>query len=213
MRFAAVVAALCMTLAGCGGHARPTRAGDARLGKASLITLRDFPAGWSGDDQHVRDNVACGAVTAAKAAANAVATTDVFSHGGEAQAEFAVYLFPDAASATRAFRAIAGQSTRACLGARLAASAKGTSGVTHVGVPETGPETVRAAGDRNAGSHIVIEFANGGADSALYADLTAVGTGRGLSLGLFVDVGRTFDERLAQRLTALQADRLSRALR
>jgi hypothetical protein len=84
--------------------------------------------------------------------------------------------------------------------------------VTRVGEPKTGPETVRSVGDRNAGSHIVIEFANGKYDRDFYADLTAVGTSRGLAVGLFVDIDRTFDERLLERLTAVQADRLSREL-
>jgi hypothetical protein len=212
VRFAVLAVAICSVLAGCGGVARPTRAGDSRLGKASLITLHDLPAGWSGDDQHLRNEVACGAVKTASAAANAVATSDVFSHGGNAQAEFAVYVFPDAARAGRAFRAIASQSTRACLGARLAEAVKSAKGVTHVGEPKTGPETVRTVGDRQAGSHIVIEFSNGKLDRDFYADLTAVGTSRGLSLGLFVDVENPFDERLLERLTAVQANRLSRSL-
>src|SRR5690242_1705728 len=89
MRFAALVAAICSGLVGCGGHAHPTRAGDWRGAKASVITLHDFPPGWSGDDQHLRSSVACGASQAAMKAANAVESTDVFSHGGDAQAEFA----------------------------------------------------------------------------------------------------------------------------
>jgi len=162
MRFAAPAAAMCLALAGCGGgHARPTRAADGRVAKASLITLHDFPAGWSGDDRHVRNKVVCGAVAAANRAANAAAETDVFSHGGDAQAEFGVYVFPDAKGAARALGPIAGRSTRECLGAILAATIKHTKGVTHVSTPDTGPEAVRAAGDDQAGSHIVVDFANG----------------------------------------------------
>jgi hypothetical protein len=212
VRFAVQAVAICSLLAGCGGAARPTRLGDSRIGNASLITLRDLPAGWSGDDQHLRNTIACDAVKTASGAANAVATSDVFSHGGDAQAEFAVYVFPDAARAERAFRAIASQATRACLGARLAEAVNSAKGVTRVGEPKTGPARVRTVGDRNAGSHIVIEFANGKYDRDFYADLTAVGTSRGLALGLFVDIDRTFDERLLERLTAVQANRLSREL-
>jgi hypothetical protein len=211
VRFA--VLALCLALAGCGGSApRPTRAEDARLAKASLITLHDFPPGWSGDDQHARNAVACLAVMEAEGTANAVASTDVFSHGADAQAEFAVYVFPDTASAGQAFRSIASRSTRRCLGARLADAVRRAKGVTHVGKPRTGPEVVGAAGDRQAGAHIVIDFASGRYKQAFYADFTAVGTSRGLSLGLFVDVGNTFDERLLQRLTAVEAKRVSREL-
>ena len=148
MRFAALVAAICSVLVGCGGHARPTRAGDSRVAKASVITLHDFPPGWSGDDQHLRNSVACDAIQAAMKAANAVQTTDVFSHGGDAQAEFAVYVFPDPARAQRAFRAIAARSMRLCLGARLATAVRDAKTVTHVDHPKTGPETVPAVGDR-----------------------------------------------------------------
>jgi hypothetical protein len=52
----------------------------------------------------------------------------------------------------------------------------------------------------------------GNSRAGFYADLTTVGTSRGVSLGLFVDVENPFDERLLQRLTAIQADRLSHAL-
>jgi hypothetical protein len=212
MRFAALVAAICSVLVGCGGHARPTRAGDSRLAKASVITLHDFPPGWSGDDQHLRNSVACGAIQAAMKAANAVESTDVFSHGGDAQAEFAVYVFPDPARAQRAFRAIAARSMRLCLGARLATAVKDAKTVTHVDHPKTGPETVPAVGDRQAGTHVVIDFANGKLVREFDADLTAVTTSRGLSLGLFVNIGNGFDERLRERLTSIEADRLSHAL-
>lgn len=190
-----------------GTTAQASAPGDARIARGSVATLSDLPSGWA---QHSpgRSQVTCKAFVAARARASAIAKSKAFTLGETTQAATAVYVYAAKAAASRAFKAMSGREGLRCYAGQVAKvlSATGDIKVRRV---KTARLSMERIGDQRATERVSAVITSDGTELDLYVDLVYVRTGRGLSLGVFINVATPFDEALRRQLTTTQVGRLS----
>jgi hypothetical protein len=206
-----VAAATAVTGLGCSELSGVTALagdGDQQLSKRSLLTLRDFPAGWEQAEQPVPP-AKCPAFSAARRRASGVASALRFTHGTDTQVAATVYRFPDEATAEREFRSINGRGARRCYREAIAKSLEDTTQVK-VGRARIRRLALDRVGDQRTASRFILPLSMSGAVGAdLFVDLTCVRTGRGISVVILLNLSSAFDTALRRDLVARQAGRLA----
>ncbi len=232
--FAAVGAAVVLTLAGCGGTddggttqatppdatqdaqdtpnatATPTvdEAADKRIAADALLTLEDFPSGWTeADDDGESSGSTCDAIADARKNASARATSPSFNLD-DTQTQNVVYVFPDEDAARAAFAAIAGDDTRGCIADSIAQVLEERDGID-AGEARTGRLAIDPLGDQREAARIAFPVKAEGVDVDITTDLVYVRTGRAIAFGLFFDTFTAFDDELREDLTGKIVRRLS----
>jgi hypothetical protein len=179
---------------------------DAQLAQGALLTARDFPAGWTESDGSDRTRVACPSTAHARRLATGVGLSGVFRKGDERSAGSAVYVFGDAATAKREWKAVSAGTPR-CYARELKRTLNATAGFTVRSIKTT-KLRVKPTGDQHAAAHVRAAVTAQGQRVVVHVDLVFVRVRRSLSLALFLRTGAPFDKTVRTRLTAVQAGRL-----
>jgi hypothetical protein len=182
------------------------RTDDAQLAQGALVTVRDFPSGWTESDSSDRTPVACKATAHARSVATGIGLSGVFRRGDDRSAATAVYVFADAATAAREWHGVSADTPR-CYARALKRTINATAGF-RVRSIKTTTLRVKPAGDQHAAAHVRAAVAARGRHVVVHVDLVFVRAGRSLSLALFQRTQTRFDRTLRTRLTAVQAGRL-----
>jgi hypothetical protein len=189
----------------------PDTTEDKRIAEESVLTLDDFPSGWTAADDTSSSPAQCDAVKDAKAAASARANSPEFASGETTQVTNSVYMFADESAAEEAFSGLSSKDTRLCFG-RTVSEGVADQGEVEVGDAKTAELSVDPLGDERSASRITLPLSAEGVDVDLVIDLVFVRIGRAVSLNLFVDTFTAFDEDLRGDLTASSVKRLTAEL-
>jgi hypothetical protein len=210
------MAVLATAFAACGQEAQRTTAAEQRIAAGAQLRLADFPSGWQAGGRNESLPSRCPAVKEAKRAVSARVTSAVFAHGKNTQAESAVYLYSDTATAQQSFAALTTSATRACLARELAArlekAARASRARLAVGQPRTGRVAVDRLGDEHDAARITLPVRTRATDVDLIVDIVYIRVGRGLALPFFVDALAPFDQDLRADLTGKVVHRLAAQL-
>jgi hypothetical protein len=210
------MAVLASAFAACGQDAQRTAAAEQRIGAGAQLRLADFPSGWEDGGRNESPPSRCPAVKEAKRTVSARVTSAVFAHGKNTQAESAVYLYSDAATAQQSFAALTTSATRACLARELAARLEKAARASHarlaVGQPRTGRVALDRLGDERNAARITLPVRTRATDVDLIVDIVYIRVGRGLALPFFVDALAPFDPDLRADLTGKVVHRLAARL-
>ena len=194
-------------VAGCGGARHDAKA-DRALAQGALVRLSDLPGGWADDGAPRRKQLDCPGTEQVRRTATASAYSHDFHKRDQAELAGAVYLFGDEAGAADAWRRVRAH-TPACYAQALAKVLVATNhDVTVRSVKTTGLE-VAPAGDQHAAAHITIMLTAQGVKVPVHADLVFVRQARALTLGAYIGIDGHFDRALREKLTAVQAQRLT----
>jgi hypothetical protein len=186
-------------------------AADKEVARAALLTLDDFPSGWTeADDPGETNQNSCPEIEDAKAAVSARASSPSFSED-TAEVTNTVYVFPDEDAAREAYAGITSAETRACIGDRLAENLDERDDVS-AGDPSTGRLSVDPLGDEREAARIAITASAQGVDVEVTADVVYVRVSRAIALNVYLNQWTEFDDTLREDLTGKVARRLSAAV-
>jgi hypothetical protein len=177
-----LILCLAFVLAACGGQP------DTKIG----LRLDDFPPGWT-DYGTSKDDSTCASIKTARETATTYDRSPDFEKRGGLAARSSVLLYRDEAAARKAFAALTGEQTRACLAESL-----GAKGATRLEVAKVG--------DERGGLRATFPAAKG--KPAGVFDLVFVRTGRGVAELIFARLAVPFDQRLRDALTTKVVARL-----
>jgi hypothetical protein len=185
-------------------------ADDRRLARQAVLTLSDFPGGWTEKDDE-GDNVAskCAAITLARRTLNGRAVAGTFSKDQSYVSDY-VYVYQDERRAKAAFEHLTTPAARRCEGEDFKQAIKDEDGYS-VGELSTSSLNVDPLGSDSAAGRIVLEYTSSdiGVDNEASIDIVVIREGRALALiNLAEDVAGTFDEELRARLSSIAARRL-----
>jgi hypothetical protein len=218
VRALAAAAASATVFAGCGGAADLPRVDERRaaatqrtdverIARDSLLTTRDFPAGWAATGAEPSLTVRCGAAVAARRGASARANSPTFSADRSTAVSQTVYVFADESAAARSLAALTATRTRSCLAAQLHRRLARSS-TAAIGKPRSARLATEPLGDDRDAARIRLPAGIDGRTIDVVFDLAFVRVGRALQIVVFADTIEPFDAALRERLTAEAADRL-----
>jgi hypothetical protein len=194
---------------GAAAHAQapPT---DAQLAQGALVTVHDFPSGWTESDGSDATRLACPGTRHAQEVATGIARSGVIRRGTAREAADAVYVFADAAAAEREWKAVSTDTPR-CYTKALRKTINAAPGF-HVRSIKTTKLRLDAAGDQRSGVHVRVAL-NARRQRfvvrlVVHVDLVFVHKDRGLSLALFLREKKPFEKALRTQLTDVQSSRL-----
>lgn len=209
-------------LAACGGAADPPRVDEPpaaaaeqahveRAARASLLTVDDFPPGWTATTAEPSLTVRCAAAVAARRAATARANSPTFSTDQSTAVSETVYIFADEAAATRSLAALTAARTRDCLAAQLRRRLARTSTAT-IGKPVSARLAVEPLGDDHGAARIHLPAKADALTVEVVFDVVFVRVGHALQVVVFADTIEPFSGALRERLTEAATDRLRSTL-
>jgi hypothetical protein len=189
----------------------PSRADDKRVAKDATLKLSDFPSGWKGEPSSEDRTSKCARVEEAKKLLSARATSDSFSQSQTTLAENAIYVFPDEATAQKGYDLVSGTESQDCYTQTVITAFSSQPGVK-VGEPQTTHPELETVGDDRSATRVAVGLSAKQVKIDVIVDLVIVRTVRGLSLSLYVNLAKPFDEALRKKLTAATVDRLHAGL-
>jgi hypothetical protein len=195
---------------GAAAHAQ-TPPTDTQLAQGALVTVHDFPSGWTEADSSDVTRLACPGTTQAQQAATGIARTGLFHRGTEREVSAAVYLFPDATTAESAWKAISAD-TPPCYTKAVRKTINAARGFHVRSIKTTKLRLAAAADDQRSGVHVRVALTARRqrvvVRLTVHVDLVFVRKDRSLSLALFLREKKPFDKALRTQLTDVQASRL-----
>lgn len=210
----------CLPLAalviGCGSSgddkpAAPPRVNDAQVAKTATLRLADFPDGWKGEPTTADRTSRCARVKDAQKLVSARNTSQSFSRGQTTLAENAIYVFPSESVAQQGFKLVSGAESQACYTDTVLKAFSSQPGVK-VGRPRTTHPELESIGDEGDATRVAVALSAKQLKIDVIVDLVIVRSGRGLSLSLYVNVAKPFDEALRRHLTEVTVERLHDSL-
>ena len=195
--------------------ARSAIAADKRIASSAVLRLTDFPAGWEESDKPPSTGHAnCAGVAGAKGATTARDVSRTFTMGENEEAESAVYVYSDTATATRWFAQLTNSTTRICLGEEFGkhAARNAKTGVT-IGQVSTGSLSIEPVGDERAAGRLTIPVTEGSTTVNVIADLIFVRVERGIAIVPLLGSPTPFDETLGPKLVHDVVNRLTTSLK
>ena len=218
------VAVLALAVTGCGSknHGTPTPARihsnntksspDRSRAGTALLRLSDFPTGWAQARAGANDRFAtsCKQVQAARRATTARVTEPSFGRGASANVESIVYVFPNAASATKAFVRLAAPDTRSCVAGDIKARAQSAPKV-QAGNPTASKLAVRNIRSDGFGFAITLPLSSGKTRAELHQYAYFLRRGRAIAIiGMGQEI-QPFDPALQSKLVSAAARHLEAA--
>lgn len=183
---------------------------DKRLAKRAVLTLSDFPGGWTkADDPDTSGTSTCAGLEAARRTRSARAVGGQFSKDLSHVNNY-VYLYQDEPRATAAFESLTTPSQRRCEGKEYGEGIEDGAEFRLTDV-STSSLNIDPIGSDSAAGRIVLSYKSRETDidDERVIDVVVIREGRALALvDLIEDSGGAFDEELRARLSSIAARRL-----
>jgi len=177
-----------------------------------LLTLDDFPPGWTATDEAVEPPAEspCKQIRQAEAAVNAHVNGPIFVEGQTVEIEQAVYIYASEDAAESHFAALATGSVRACSAEYIADRLAENVSTAEFKEETTSELAVAPVGSESAAFRVTIPYTSEFFDGEVVVDAVLVRVGRGLFLLTTLrEVGPPDDEQ-RNKLVAVAAQRLDR---
>jgi len=199
-------------LAGTGAAAQAqTPPPDPQLAQGALVTVHDFPTGWTESDASDAIRLGCRGTKHAQSVATGIARSGVIRRGSLREAADAVYVFADATAAEQEFNAVSADTPR-CYAKALRKTINAAPGFHVRSIRTTNLRLAAAADDQRSGVHVRVALTARRqrvvVRLAVHVDLVFVRKDRSLSMALFLREKQPFDKALRTQLTDVQASRL-----
>jgi hypothetical protein len=193
MRARAYLVLAAVAVAGCGGEASRAGPSDTAIARRAVLRLTDLPRGWTRERGRGGSGGSMCRLSRARAAARGAANSGSFTRRRRQDAESAVYVYRDVATARREFGRLTDRGARRCYQAGERAAVAGTPHVKFL-ASVVQPAPMAPLGDQRADVRVKVVYTDGGVPSGAVFDLEFVRAGRGVVV--------TFYSRLFQPLAA-----------
>ena len=211
MRLKTLLATAALFAGTAGAAHAQTPPPDSQLAQGALVTVHDFPSGWTESDGSNAIRLGCPGTTHAQSVATGIARSGIIHRGTTRSSANAVYVFADATVAGQEFDGVSKDTPR-CYTKALRKTINAATGFHVRSIKTTQLRLAAAADDQRSGVHVRVALTARRqrvvVRTAVHVDLVFVRKGRSVSLALFLREKQPFEKALRTQLTDVQATRL-----
>jgi hypothetical protein len=211
MRARACLLLAALALAGCGAQASGHGTSDRAIAHRAVLRLTDLPHGWKRERGRGENGRSVCRLIQARNAASGTANSATFTRNRQQEAESAVYVYRDVATARREFGRLTNRGARRCYQAGEQAAVTATPHVKFlaavVDTPRIGP-----LGDQRADVRVKVVYTDGGFPGGAVFDLEFVRAGRGVVVTFYSRLYHPLASELRRSATGATVRRLADGL-
>jgi hypothetical protein len=211
MRARACLLLSAVALAGCGAEASGHGTSDRAIARRAVLRLTDLPHGWTRERGRGANGRTVCRLSKARDAADGTANSPTFTRDRRQEAESAVYVYRDVATARREFGRLTDRGARRCYEAGERAAVAGTPHVKFLAavVQEA---WMAPLGDQRADVRVKVVYTERGSPSGAVFDLEFVRAGRGVVVSFYSRLYQPLAAKLRRSATGAEVRRLSDGL-
>jgi hypothetical protein len=211
MRARACLVLAAAAVTGCGAEASGHRPSDRAIARRAVLRLTDLPHGWKPERGRGAQGRTVCRLSHARDAAAGTANSPTFARNRRQDAESAVYVYRDAATARREFGRLTDRGARRCYQAGERAAVAGTPHVKFLAAV-THEARMAPLGDQRADVRVKVVYTDHGSPSGAVFDLEFVRAGRGVVVSFYSRLFQPLAGELRRSLTGAEVRRLSDGL-